>query len=118
MENTFTKAEELAGSVKEYVNNRIESVKLNAAEKSSLVIANLAAVIIVLLFFTFFIGFASVAMAIALGEWIGKAWAGYCIVAGLHLVIGFIIWSARARLIRFPIMNMILNLLFKNDEED
>ena len=35
MEDTFAKAEELAEHVKEYINNRMDSVKLNSAEKSS-----------------------------------------------------------------------------------
>ena len=43
MEKTFAKVEELVGNVKEYVNTRIESVKFNAAEKSSIVIANVVA---------------------------------------------------------------------------
>ena len=118
MENTFAKVEELTNSVKEYVNNSIESAKLTVAEKSSLVIANLAGALIMLLFFILFVGFASVALAISLSEWIGKPWAGYLIVAGLHLLLILVIWSARSRLIRFPVMNMILKQLFRSDEED
>jgi hypothetical protein len=34
MEEAFAKVEDLVGHVKEYVNNRVESAKLNMAEKS------------------------------------------------------------------------------------
>lgn len=118
MEKTFARVEELADTIKEYVNTRIESVKLSAAEKSSAVVANVLAGIIVAIVFLFFIVFASVALAFGLGEWIGKTWAGFLIVAGLYLLIGIIVWAARGKLIRLPLMNAMIQQLFKKDEED
>ena len=56
MEKTFARVEELADTIKEYVNTRIESVKLSAAEKSSAVVANILAGIFVAGVFLFFIG--------------------------------------------------------------
>lgn len=118
MEKLFAKIEELAGSVKQYVNTRVGSLKLNAAEKSSAVIANAIAGIVVVVVFLFFIGLASVALSIVLGEWIGKTWAGFLIVAGLYLLIGLVVWAGRGRLIRRPVMNALIRQLFNNDEED
>jgi hypothetical protein len=40
MDNFFSKAEALAGNLEEYVNKRINSLKLNAAEKGSKIVAN------------------------------------------------------------------------------
>ena len=117
MENTFTKVEELAGTLKEYVNTRIESIKLNVAEKSSAVIANLVAGAIALVVFFGFIVFVGIALSIGLGEWIGKVWLGFLIVAFLYLFIGIIVWKARAKLIRIPLMNAILQQLFKDEDQ-
>ena len=118
MEKAFGKIEELADSVKEYINARIESVKLNAAEKSSVVIANILAGMVVAVVFFFFIIFAGTALAFGLGEWIGKTWAGFLIVASLYLLIGIIVWTARERIIRLPIMNALIKQLFGNDDEE
>lgn len=118
MEKTFARVEELADTIKEYVNTRIESVKLNAAEKSSAVVANVLAGIFVAVVFLFFIVFASVALSFGLGEWIGKTWAGFLIVAGLYLLLGIVVWAARGKLIRLPLMNAMIQQLFKKDEED
>lgn len=118
MEKLFTKIEELAGSVKEYVNTRIESVKLNAAEKSSAIIANAIARVVGVVVFFFFMAFASIALSIGLGEWIGKAWAGFLIVACLYLLIGVVVWAGKERLIRLPVMNALIRQLFNDDEED
>jgi len=118
MEKAFAKVEELADTIKEYVNTRIESVKLNAAEKSSRIIANVLAGMVVAVVFLFFIVFASVALSFGLGEWIGKTWAGFLIVACLYLLVGIVVWAARGRIIRLPVMNALIQQLFKNDEED
>jgi hypothetical protein len=118
MEKAFSTAEEIAGNVKEYINTRIESVKLGVAEKSSAIIANLVAGAVVAIVFFFFIVFAGIALAFALGEWTGKVWAGFLIVAGLYLLIGIITWIARGKLIRLPVMNAMIQQLFKEEDEE
>ena len=118
MEKLFTKIENLAGSVKEYVNTRIESVKLNAAEKSSAVIANAIAGVVVAVVILFSMGLASVALSIVLGLWIGNLWAGFLVVASIYLLIGLVAWAAREKWIRLPVMNALIRQLFKEDEED
>ena len=118
MEKTFAKAEELADNVKEYFNTKIEAVKLNAAEKSSYVIANLIAGMAALVVLIFFLIFGGMALSFGLGEWIGKTWAGFLIVAFLYLLIGIIVWAARGKIIRLPVMNALIQQLFNNDDEE
>jgi high-affinity Fe2+/Pb2+ permease len=118
MEKVFAKTEELAENIKEYVNARIESVKLNAAEKSSAVIANVIAGLVVATVFFFFIVFAGMSLSFLLGEWIGKTWAGFLIVAGLYLLIGIVVWAARGKIIRLPVMNALIKQLFREDDEE
>ena len=108
--------EDLADNVKEYVNTRIESIKLNAAEKSSVIIANGVARIVVAIVFLFF-ALASIALSLVLGEWLGKIWAGFLVVAGFYLFLGIIIWFGRGKFIRVPVMNALIQQLFKHDEE-
>ena len=117
MEKVFSKVEELADNAKEYINTRIESIKLNAAEKSSVIIANGVAKVVTAIFFLFFLGLASIALSFLVGEWIGRLWAGFLVVAGFYLLIGVIIWFARERLIRVPVMNALIHQLFLHDEE-
>ncbi len=120
MEKAFAKAEELAGTIKAYMHTRMESVKLHTAEKSAAVIANLIAGAIVNLVFILAIVLASIAAALLLGNWMGYTWAGFLIMAGFYLVAGIIVWRLRTKLIGLPVMNAIIQQLFKkdNDEED
>jgi hypothetical protein len=118
MEETFTKVEELAEHVKEYVNNRIAGVKLSTAEKSSAVIANIMARLIITVVFVFFIAFASVAAAYLLAKLTGELYWGFLIVAGIYLLIALVVWGLRERILRMPIMNSMLQQLFKNDDDE
>jgi len=117
MEETFAKVEELSAHVKEYVNNRIASVKLGAAEKSSIVAANIIAVAIAVVILSFFVLFGSVALAYVLSKWTGEIYWGFLIVAGIYLLTGVLVWLTRGRLLRLPIMNAMVQLLFKEDTE-
>lgn len=118
MERIFAKTEELVDDVKEYVDVRIESAKLAIAEKTSLVIANAAAGIAVIIALIFFAVFLSIGFSILIGEWIGKPWAGYMIMAAICLIKAVIIWSARKRIIQIPVMNALIKQLFSNSKQD
>lgn len=118
MEKVFANAEELAGTIKEYINNRIASVKLNTAEKSAAVIANIIAGTIVTLFFLLCLIMASIALALILGNWIGIVWLGFLIIAGIFLLTGIIVWKTRVNLIRLRIMNALLKQLFNTEEDE
>ena len=118
MEKAFVKIEELAGNLREYVNARVDEVKFETAEKTSHLISNLIAGFVVALVFVFFMLFASIALAIFINIQFGNSWSGFLIVAFLYLGIGFAIWSARIKWIKLPIMNSIIQQLFKSHEED
>ncbi len=118
MEDTFSKVEELAGHINEYVNIRVDTAKLEIAEKTSSVLANLLAGLIMGVVFLLFFLFVNFSIAYALAGWIGKTWAGFLVVAGFYLLIGTIVWVARQRILRIPIMNGISRLLFKKENED
>ncbi len=118
MENIFAKAEEMADNVKEYVNTRIESAKLSIAEKTSKLVANvMAAIMLAAIIFLFFL-FAGIALSLVLGEWLDNTWAGFLLVAALYLLVGIIIWTGREKLIRLPIMNALIKQFLSDDEED
>jgi len=115
MNALFSKIESLAEHVKEYLNSNIELIKLKTAEKSSAVLSNIIAAAVVACILFFFLVFASIAVALILSNWIGKMYAGFLIVAGFYLLTGTIIWMNKERMIRIPIMNKIIQQLFKDE---
>ena len=117
MEKIFDHLQHLTEEMKEYVNVRIDLVKLNLAEKASSIAADTMAIFISAMIFLFFLFFASTGLALFLSGIIGKSYSGFLIVAGLYLILGLVIWFARGKLIQIPIMNSIIRQLFSNDRK-
>jgi len=118
MEETFGKVEELADNLKEYAEIRVEEVRLKIAERSSGLIANLMAGLLVRVGVVLSILFAGLALAFFLGEWWGHPSLGFLALSVIYLVIAWIVWTRRERYIRIPMMNSILKHLTKKGEED
>lgn len=118
MEKVFARVEELADHIKEYVNIRIDAVKLHTAEKTSKAIAGALAFVVVIQLLALFAVFASIALAFAFAAWTGQVYWGFLIVAGIYLLLGVIIWLAKERLLRIPIMNALLRQMHAGKNED
>ncbi len=118
MEDTLSKVEELAGHVKEYVDNRMESLKLGAVEKSVRLLANMRARAIATIVIVLFFAFLSLALAFFLAKKTGELYLGFLIVAAIYLLISLLIWAARDKLLQEPLTNIMLRQLFKNHEDE
>ena len=118
MENAFAKVSDLAGTFKEYIHVKAEALKVQAIDRSSLLISNLVALLVAAIVFFCFIIFTGVGLAILIGELIGYVWAGYLIVGVVYLVMALFIWIERGRLIRVPVINMMIGQIFGDHEKD
>jgi uncharacterized membrane protein YqjE len=124
MEQTWIKAEEMAQTIKEYVNNRTDQLKLSAAEKTAVLVSVLIAAGIAAVFFVFTVLFLAIALSIYMSEVLGAPYFGYLFTAAVVFIIGLIVWIFRKKIIQYPMMNALLKHLFEqekeedNDEED
>lgn len=118
MSEEFKKVESLVDQLKAYANTRLSQVKLSMAEKISKLAAMMIAMLMAALVFFLFLVLLSIAAAIAIGQWLGSYWLGFVIVAGIVLLIGLILWLARDRLLRIPIMNSMIEALFEPEEDN
>lgn len=118
MSEEFKKAGSLVDQLKEYVNTRVSQAKLSIAEKTSKVVSLLIAVLVIALVFFLFFVLVSVAAAIAIGQWLNNMWLGFLIVAGLCLLLALVLWLAKERLIRIPVLNILIEALFGKEEEN
>jgi protein-S-isoprenylcysteine O-methyltransferase Ste14 len=117
MEKTFVQIEDITENIKAYLHTKVELAKLNAAEKGSNVIANIIAGIIVMLIFFLCFVFAGIAFSLYINQFMNSNWIGFLIIASVYLLIGLLVWVARTKLLRMPIMNSIIQLLLKNSDE-
>lgn len=118
MQEEFKKFEETVQHLKQYVNTKVAQAKLGAAESISDVASVFIAKMMAGFVFFLFVLFGSGAAALAIGDAFGKPWLGWLLVAGFYLLLGLIIWWARERILRIPIMNAIINRLFTRENSD
>ena len=118
MAQDFNNADEFVDQVKEYVNTRLAQLKLSFAEKTSKVAAIMIAVVMSALVFFLFLVLICIAAAVAIGQWLENFWLGFLVVAGVVLLVGFILWGFKDWLIRRPIMNALIKAIFDKDEKD
>jgi hypothetical protein len=119
MEKTFTAFEDLATGTKEYINVRLERIKLSTADKVSKMAANFVAAIFIMLAVALCVIFLGISLGFYLGSVLGSNWFGFLIVAGIYFIKIFLIVLLKERIIRIPVMNAILKqLTFSDDEQD
>ena len=112
MENQSSPVESLIDRVKSYVETRIDLLRLKAIDKSSSFLSLLISMVVVLLTGFIFVMLLSVAVALFLGECLGKAYYGFLIVAGFYLITGLVLYALRDKWLKKPIANsMIKNLM-------
>ena len=120
MENKFRKpAEDLAGSTADYINLKIDEVKLRTAKGLSLTLNRL---FLALLFFHLgsivltALGFGAILL---IGDLVGSYSAGAFIVAGAFLLVIALLWAFRGRLFLNGLIRLFIGIFFSdNDNSD
>ena len=118
MPQDFNDTESLVDEATEYLNTRLAQFKLSFAEKTSRMAALMIAVVMSALVFFLFLVLISVAAAIAIGRWLENYWLGFLLIAAVVLLAGLVLWLAKDRLLRIPVMNGLIKIMFDKDEKD
>ena len=120
MEDKTTSVEVLLARVQAYTKTSIELFKLKATDKIAELTSNLASGFVILVILVLFFVNLNIAIALLLGDLLGKAWLGFILISGLYACIGCIIFLFRNKWIKRPVSNSIIELLLKdeNNAED
>ena len=109
MENSiYDRFESLFIKTREYAETNIELNKLKAVDKTSDILSTFISKMIVLLVFIIFIFIVNIGIALLLGEYLGKTFYSFFVLAGFYLIAGFIFISMRKKWFKEPITNMII----------
>ena len=109
-------AGETLAYAEDYVDTRIELVKLGVAEKGSKLAADAIAGMIVAVFGLFAMGCLTIALSIWIG-WLVHSYAwGFVIVGVLYLVIAVILFVTRKTTLTTPILQALIASLFKPED--
>ncbi len=107
--NTFESLFEKAG---DFLETRMELWKLKATQKSSDIISTIASRLIMICILMLFIMLANIGIALLLGEWLGKPYYGFLILAGFYLIAGLIFSAFKNKWVKEPVTNAVIKKIY------
>jgi hypothetical protein len=118
MENqpgTFGALFEKAG---DYLETRLDLLKLQAIDKSSDVTSSLVSRIVILVIVLLAVFIANIGLSIWIGELVGKMYLGFFIVAAFYALLAFLIHVFRKAWIKDPITNILIRKFINNENRN
>jgi hypothetical protein len=103
----------LIDRAKDYVETRIDLLKLQAANKSADVISSIASAVVMGVMFIFFFLLLNIGLALLLGQLLGNNYYGFFIMAAIYLIIGLLFKSSGDKWVKQPVSSMLIKKLFK-----
>lgn len=113
MEEKNTQVELLVEKTERFTKTSLELFRLKAIDKSTDVISLATAIILATCFFLLFFPFASIGLALWVGDLLGKNSYGFFAVALFYGLIGLILFLFRKKIIVSPLKNILINLFDK-----
>jgi len=114
-ENFFGESKQ---KIKEYIQDRLLLLKLDAVERGSKIIATIFTILIIALFSFFVLLFLSVMAAYLFGELLGQIFWGFGIVAGIYIILLVLIIIFRKKIIQKNIADIIIGIVFEKANEE
>jgi len=118
MEDIKSKAGNLTDSISDYVQTSYKLTLLNAADKATGIAASTLATVVIAFLGTFVLLFASIALAIWLGDLLNSRALGYLLVAALFTLIILIVVGMRKRIVFPLIRNKLINKLYEPTDQN
>ena len=113
MQNPKDEIQHLLEKAEEYIKTRKDLLKLKLVSKASDAISSVIAKVITIVFFLFFFVILNIGLSILIGEWLGKVYLGFFVVAGFYLIVGIIINSSGEKLIKRSVANNLIKKFIK-----
>ena len=112
MENK-SDVESLVSQAGDYLNTRLELLKLKTIDKASEVISSVVSKLALIFFFVIFALILSMGLAFWIGELAGKTSYGFFIIAGVYLVAGIVLYVYRRKWLKAPVANILIRKILK-----
>ena len=108
MENETNSIELLLKKTGDFLETKVELLKLQAIDKVTTVTSSLASAMILIMVIFLMIFALNIGIAVWLGELLGETYYGFFLVSGFYLLVAIIIFAFRSRLLKKPLMNILV----------
>ena len=107
-------AEGLTENLKSYINTSLELIKLEVAERSSVIVAGLIGNLLVGVIGVLFVLFFSIGAGFLLSALLHNYYLGFAIIAGFYLLLALILILGKKKLVERPLRDKIIRMLLSN----
>lgn len=114
MNNQANLIESLIGNSKEYVDTRLNLLKLKAVDKSSDLVSSVLSFLPLILTFVIVFILLNIGIALLIGDLLGKAYLGFLILTALYIITGLVLYSQRNKMFKVPFANMLIRKFLKD----
>ncbi len=104
-------AQTLKGNIEQYIEDKVDLIKLKASEKAGTVASCVIVGLVVARLVLFILIFLSFAAAFAISQATGKYYLGFLIVAGFYMLLAVAVVLLREKLLTMPLINTFLKKL-------
>jgi hypothetical protein len=108
------KLEELVENLKSYFSNNYKLIKLETAERTSVVGSDLLSGVVICVIALLFVLFISLAAGFYLSKLLGDNISGFLIISGFYFVLTIIFYLGRKKLLQGPLREKIVRKIFGN----
>lgn len=105
---------ETTAYVQQYIEQKIKLTKLEAAEKSAVMISEVITGITLMLIGSQVILLATITIGLFLGQWLDSYPLAFLILTIFYILVGIITWMMRRSLITNPVVSIVVTKFFNN----
>lgn len=109
MENNTTTIEKLIEKADVYSKTTLELCKFNAIYKAANIFSSLAIRLVLIIVVVLISLMVNIGFALYLGDYFGKTYYGFFIIALFYLFLGIIIYLFRNQWIKHPVSNFVIS---------
>ncbi|WP_308990615.1 hypothetical protein QLS71_003945 [Mariniflexile litorale] len=103
---------------KKYTETSAELVALHAVDKTADVLSSLTSIMLIIIVVTLFTLFINVGLSLFIGSLLNAYYLGFFIVSGFYLVLAFVLYKFKDKLIKTPVANLIIAKLLKSKKSE
>jgi len=96
----------------DYLETRLELLKLKATQKSSDVVSSIVSTVILVSIMIMFFLIINIGIALLLGELLGKSYYGFFVLAGFYLIAGLIFNAFKGKWVKEPVTNSLIKKVY------
>ena len=103
----------LVDRTKDYMETRVELLKLQAINKSADIISSVTSGLVTVVIMIFFFLMLNIGIGLLLGELLGKSYYGFFVLAAIYLITGLLFKSSGDKWVKEPVSNLLIKKFFK-----